>query len=152
MAVLKQIKTFINSIETKTFYYYIYGYIVVCALLFGIIIFYYSRSTNSLYKKIKNINISRETVLEILKEAAQVQQQQAIVEDILSKDIDFKIAGYFIDLLTELNLKNKETKIGEVIPTDIDNKYRKTELTAQFEDMTMQELTSLLQALEKNNA
>lgn len=147
MAVLEQIKTFINSIETKTFYYYIYGYIIACTLLFGITIFYYYRSTNALYKKIKNINISRETVLEILEEAARVQQQQTIVEDILSKDIDFKIAGYFIKLLKELHIV--ETKIGEVIPTDIDNKYRKTELTAQFEDMTMQELTSLLQALEK---
>jgi hypothetical protein len=150
MVLFEQIKTFISNIEIKTFYHYVLGYIIACVLLFSVAVFYYYSSTNGLYKKIKNINTSREEVLIILEDAARVKQQQEIVEDILSKDIDFSIGGYFIDLLTELNIKNKETKTGEVTSTDIDNKYRKTELSTQFEDMTMQELTLLLQALEKN--
>jgi len=151
MILLEQIKAFISTIETKTFYHYILGYIVACAILFGVTIFYYYRSTNTLYRHIRNINNSREQVLVILEDAARVKQQQTAVEDILSKDIDFKIGGYLIGLLApeNLNLKNKVVKIGEVTPTDLDNKYRKTELSTQFEDMTMQELTMLLEALEK---
>jgi len=149
MILLEQIKTFISTIETKTFYHYILGYIIACTILFGVTIFYYYRSTNTLYRHIRNINNSREQVLVILEDAARVKQQQAVVEDILSKDIDFKIGGYFIGLLEELNIKNNEIKTGEVTVTDLDNKYRKTELSPQFENMTMQELTMLLQALEK---
>ncbi|MEP6804191.1 MAG: hypothetical protein ABI892_06700 [Flavobacterium sp.] len=150
MIQLDQIKTFISTIETKTFYNYVLGYIAACTILCGVTVFYYYRSTNKLYKTIKDINSSRETVLTILEDAARVQQQQAAVEDILSKDIDFKIGGYLIDLLADLKLKNKVIKTGEVTATDLDNKYRKTELSIQFEDMTMQELTILLQALENN--
>ena len=150
MALLDNIRTFISSIEIKTFYYYILGYIFACVLLFGVTIFYYYRSTNALYKKIKNINSSREEVLVILEGAAQVKQQRTVVEDILSKDIDFKIAGYFIELLSDLQLTNKATKTGEVIPIDLENNYRKNELSTQFEDMTMQDLTRLLQEIEKN--
>ena len=150
MVLLDNIKTFINNIEIKIFYYYILGYIIACVLLFGGAVFYYCRSTNALYRQINNIKNSREDVLVILEDAARVKQEQARVENILSKDIDFKIAGYFIELLTELDLKNKEIKTGEATSTPLENNYLKTELSTHFEDMTMQELTMLLQALEKN--
>jgi hypothetical protein len=150
MVLLDNIKTFINNIEIKTFYHYILGYIIACVLLSGATVFYYYRTTNALYKKIKSIKDSREEVLVILEKAGRVQQEQIRMDDILSKDIDFTIGGYFIKLLDELDLKNKEIKTGEVNSTVLENNYRKTELSTHFEDMTMQELTILLQALEKN--
>ena len=150
MVLLDNIKTFINNIEIKTFYHYILGYIIACVLLSGGTVFYYFRSTNALYKKINGIKDSREEVEVILEKAGRVQQEKTRMEEILSKDIDFTIGGYFIKLLEELNLTSKETRKGEVTPTDLESKYRKNELNTQCDDMTMQELTILLQALEKN--
>ena len=73
-----------------------------------------------------------------------------MVEETLAKDTDFKIAGYFLKLLTKLNIKDKEVA-EETTTTDLEENYRKSELNAKFEDMTMKELTELLQEIEQNS-
>lgn len=149
MMILEPIKTFISKTDSKTFFYYTIGYIATCTLLFAVIVFYYYSSIGSLQKKIKNINASREEeVLVILETAALVKQQRLMVEETLAKDTDFKIGGYFKTLLTKLNLKDKEVA-EETSTSDLEENYRKSELNAKFEDMTMKELTELLQEIEQ---
>ena len=89
-----------------------------------------------------------EQVLVILDASARVKQQQITIEDILSKETDFKIAGYFEDLLNKLGIRDKQISF-EAGTTDLEGNYRKSELSAKFEDMTMKELTELLQDLEQ---
>ena len=150
MMFLEPVKTFISKTDSKTFFYYIIGYLAGCALLFTLIIFYYYSSLGTLQKKIKSINASREEVLAILEKYSLVQQQRLMVEETLAKDTDFKIAGYFLKLLTKLNIKDKEVA-EETTTTDLEENYRKSELNAKFEDMTMKELTELLQEIEQNS-
>lgn len=150
MKLLEPIKSFINKTDLKTFYTYIIGYMVTCLVLAILIIIYHYRSIGTLQKKIKNINATREEVLEILEKFALIKQQQTIVEEILAKDPNFKIAGYFKDLLIELNLKDKEVA-EEITTVDLEENYRRSELNAKFEDMTMQDLTKLLEKIEQNS-
>ena len=150
MMLLEPIKVFINKTDSKTFFYYIIGYLAGCTLLFALFIFYYYSSIGTLQKKIKNINGAREEALMILEKAALVQQQRLMVEETLAKDTDFKIGGYFKNLLVKLNLKDKEVA-EETSTTDLEENYRKSELNAKFEDMTMKELTELLQEIEQNS-
>jgi hypothetical protein len=150
MMLLEPIKTFFNKTDSKTFSYYIIGYLAACGLLFVLIIFYYYSSTNALQKKIKNLNSTREEVLVILENAALVQQQRLMVEETLAKDTDFKIGGYFKNLLIKLNLKDKEVA-EETSTSDLEENYRKSELNAKFEDLSMKEFTELLQEIEQNS-
>src|SRR6266446_1866450 len=150
MTFLEPIKSFINKTDSKTFFYYTIGYTAACTLLCILIIFYYYRSVGTLQRKIKNINAAREEVLVILEKASSVQQQRLMVEETLAKDTDFKIGGYFKNLLTKLNLKDKEVA-EETSTSDLEENYRKSELNAKFEDMTMKELTELLQEIEQNS-
>ena len=150
MTFLNPIKTFLNKMDSKTFLYSMIGYLAGCTLLFAIFIFYYYSSIGSLQKKIKNINSEREEVLVILEKAESVKQQRLMVEETLAKDTDFKIGGYFKNLLAKLNLTDK--KVAEETSTsDLEENYRKSELNAKFEDMTMKDLTELLQEIEKNS-
>jgi hypothetical protein len=150
MMFLEPVKLFFNKTDSKTFFYYMIGYLAGCALLFTLIVFYYYSSMGALQRKIKNINNSREEVLAILDKSALVQQQRLMVEETLAKDTDFKIAGYFKNLLIKLNIKDKEVA-EETSTTDLEENYRKSELNAKFEDMTMKELTELLQEIEQNS-
>lgn len=150
MMIIQSIKNFINKIDSKAFLYYIIGYLSACALLCILIIFYYYSSTRFFQKKIKNINSEREEVLVILDKAALVQQQRLMVEDTLAKDTDFKIGGYFKNLLIKLHLKDKEVA-EETSTSDLEENYRKSELNAKFEDMSMKDLTELLQEIEQNS-
>jgi len=151
MVILDKIRTFLENLEQKTFYTYIIGYLIGCVLLAGLIVFYFYSSTIFLQKKIKKINHAREDNVKVLLETASlVAQQRAAVEEVLSKDPDFKIAGYFKTLLIKLNLKEKEVA-EETTTTDREDNYRESELNAKFEDMSMKELTELLQELEQNS-
>ncbi|HSC24915.1 MAG TPA: hypothetical protein VLB80_01700 [Candidatus Babeliales bacterium] len=151
MMFLEPIKVFINKTDSKKFFNYIIGYLVVCVLLFTLGIFYYYKSISALQKKIKNINSLREEeVLAILETAVLVKQQRSMVEETLAKDVDFKIAGYFKNLLVKLAIKDKEVA-EETSTIDLEENYRKSELNAKFENMTMKELTGLLQEIEQNS-
>ena len=150
MKFLEPIQAYINKLDLKTFYIYIIGYGIACLLLCVFIIFYYYRSINALNKKIRNINLYREEVHEILEKDAIIKQQQTIVEEILAKDPNFKIAETFGRFLAELNLTDKEDSRREINTTDLEENYRKIELSAKFENMTMQELTLLLEKIEQN--
>jgi len=150
MTFLEPIKAFFNKIDSKTFLYSIGGYFGACMLLLTIMIFYYYSSIHSLHKKIKSLNSTREEVLAILETAELVKQQRLMVEETLAKDTDFKIGGYFKNLLINLNLKDKEIA-EETSTSDLEENYRKSELNAKFEDMTMKDLTELLQKIEQNS-
>lgn len=151
LAFLEPIKNFLNKMDSKTFLYSMIGYISGCTLLFAITIFYYYSSIHSLQKKIKNLNNAREEeILAILETAELVRQQRLMVEETLAKDTDFKIGGYFKNLLSKLNLKDKEVA-EETSTSDLEENYRKSELNAKFEDMTMKDLTELLQEIEQNS-
>ncbi len=152
MVLLDKIRSFFDTTETTTFYYYVAGYLSVCFVLSGVIVFYYYKNANNLQKQIKRLNITREeTVRTILEAAASIEQQRTAVEEVLSQNPDFKIAGYFKDLLFKLNLKNKEVQEAEsTTTTEREDNYRETELNAKFENMNMKELTELLQAIEQN--
>jgi hypothetical protein len=150
MTFLEPIKSFINKTDSKTFSYYIIGYATGCILLCILIIFYYYRSVGTLQRKIRNINAAREEVLVILEKDSSVQQQRSMVEETLAKDMDFKIGGYFKNLLIKLNLRDKEVA-EETSTADLEENYRKSELSAKFEDMSMRDLTELLQELEQNS-
>src|SRR5262245_26794153 len=104
MKFLEPARSFINKLDVKTFYIYLIGYAVGCVLLSSLIIFYYYRSIGSLQKKIKNIDSYKEEVQEILEKNALIKQQQIIVEEMLAKDPNFKIAETFGKFLVELNL------------------------------------------------
>jgi len=152
MVFLDKIRAFFDATDTKTFYHYMIGYSVGCLLLLGFMLYYFFTTTSSRQKQIKQLNVKRaETVRTILESAQSIEQQRSAVEEILSQIPDFKIAGYFGALLIKLNLKNKEIKEAESTTTsDREDNYRETELNAKFEDMSMKELTELLQALEQN--
>src|SRR5215471_10222616 len=108
MKFLEPIKSFINKLDTKTFYIYLIVYGATCLVLCVLIIIYYYTSISSLQKKIKNIDAYREEVHDILEKHAVIKQQQIVVEEMLAKDPNFKIAETFGKFLAELNLTDKE--------------------------------------------
>ena len=150
MKFLEPIRTFINKLDTKTFYIYLMVYGAVCLLLCILMVFYYYSSIGSLQKKIKNIVSYRDDVHEIMEKHATIKQQQTVVEEMLAQDPNFKIAETFGKFLAELNLTDKEDPRREINTTDLEENYRKIELSAKFENMTMQELTLLLEKIEQN--
>jgi hypothetical protein len=150
MKFLEPIKTFFAKLDTKQFYIYVSIYGGGCLAVCILIIVYYYTSINSLQKNIKRTKGYRGEVHAIFEKYALIKQQQTIVEEMLARDPNFKIAETFGKFLTELHLTEKEDPRREINTTDLEENYRKIELSAKFENMTMQELTLLLEKIEQN--
>lgn len=151
MAIIEQIRLFFDSMETTIFYRYTAIFFGICITLSCVIVFYYYSNVNSLFKEIKKNNVERsQNVITILEQAAQLNLQREAVNETVSKDPNFKIEGYFKEILASLNLIEKNKSPFTTTTNERENKYREVELNAEFENMNMKEVAELLQALEKN--
>ncbi len=151
MKLINNLYDTIHQLDSKEFQRYTLIFLGVCVLLFiGLSVQLY-RITSTLSERIVQINDEREdTVQEILEYGADITHQQEELNRILSEELDFKIAGYFDNLLQDLGIANKKVSIETPSQTRIDDTYRESTLRAKFDGMNMKELTELLQRLEKN--
>lgn len=149
MEVSQKINEFLQTINNKQFY--IYSSVFIGSILFieGFVLWRYYKKTATLKKEINFINMSREEAQDIFTRAQRVEKQQKEVDAILSQDKNFKIAGYFKDMITQLGLNEKQ-KIAQPQSIDRDDNYVETVINAKFTQMNMKDITTLLQNIEQN--
>jgi hypothetical protein len=150
MDILHKIQTYLDSLEEKRFYQYLMGSIAVILLLIAGILFQYYRKVSYLKSEINRINEERANIRTILEKALLVKKEQKEIDAILAKDENFKIAGYFEDLLSKLGLADKKASDVQVTTPSREGKYQENILQAKFTSMTMKDLTELLQEIELN--
>ncbi len=149
MEALDRIQNTLNSLDTKKFYQYLAVSLGIIALLAGGIVFQYYRSMSVLKKRVKRVNQYRLQAQEILERAQEVVEQREEVDELLAKDTDFKIGGYFKNVLAKLQLAQKE-KMETTQTLEREDEYIEHSLSAKFVDMNMKDLTLLLEEIEGN--
>lgn len=150
MILLSSIQNFFDSLDSKQFYQYIAGFFgALILIIIGILVYYYY-ATSSKQEQLQNINDMRKQVEELLNKMQQVERKRAEVKKMLSENTDFKVAEYWEDLLNKLNLTNKQAQKATVEKAEFEDMYQEDILRPTFVDMTMKELTELLEALDKN--
>ncbi len=150
MKILTSIQIYLNSIEEKRFYQYMIGLVLIILLLVAGIIFQYYRRVRSLKREINRINEERSEIRTLLAKARIVKKEQKEIDAILAKDENFKIAGYFEDIIGKLGLANKKASDAQVTTSSQEGKYQESVLQAKFSGMTMKDVTELLQEIELN--
>lgn len=144
------IHNFISNLDRTQFTrYMLIGLGCVLLLSTGIVVQYY-RSTSALKKRIGRLNKYREDTQVILQRAHDVEAQRNAVNELLAEDVNFKIGGYFNDLVNSLGLTNKKKGIDTLQTIERDDNYLEQNVTAKFVDMNMKELATLLVELENN--
>jgi hypothetical protein len=147
---LEPIKQFFDALSPRKFRVYALWYIGIIALLM-VLLTYYNYSSQLGWKKMFYVlNEDRQTVQDILETAALVNAEKIHINEMLAQDPNFKIGGYFNEVVQRLNLANKQSTIETLPATDIGDGYFETVLTAKFVGMTMQHIAELLQAVESN--
>ena len=154
MKILKSLHDFLGNLDLRDFYKYI-GIALGIILLFASFIVYRFYSNVGSYKKqIHQINEEREEIQKLLERADLIKKKKEKVNALLENEPNFKIAGYFKDLLAQLKLTNKLVKGQEkefnVTEEPGEQDYDESILVAQFTDMNMKELSELLNEIEQN--
>ena len=151
MEFFDKIIAYFNLLEYKRFYQYCFAFLSVIIITCGLIIFKYYRSISYLKNQIESINEERENIQSLLSRAQIVKKEQKEIDAIITKDPNFKIAGYFDNLLGRLGLMDKKSSIDIEISTPTEeSKYQESILQAKFTSMTMKDLTILLEEIESN--
>ena len=139
MQFFDTIRTKIDQLEPKKF---IYGTAVglgVILLFAGGLVLQYYRSVYGLKKQIGRINQYRKQAQDLLERAQEVITQRQQVDALLAEDMNFKIGGYFKDLLAKLQLSRKE-KMETTQTIEREDNYLEQVLNAKFTDLNMKEL------------
>jgi len=150
MAWLDALKTFINNLEEKQFYLYLSGFFSAMALIFvlGIILFY--RDVAYYKKQLVLLNEQREEIQLLLQKNFRVEQQRTKINQLLSENENFKIGGFFEDLLTRLQLTNNKESTRPLSADTVSGEYRESILEARLVNITMQQLCTLLDDMHTN--
>lgn len=151
MKFFDDIKNYITSLEKKEFYKYsaiALGLFIVMTI--GIMYYHYSR-VHFWIKRIKLINEEREEIRKILDKDQLVLNQRAQVDEMLAQTPDYKLEGYFTELVAKFGFDGNKKPSTEVSFGDRnDPQYREVFLEAKFDSMTMQQLCELLDEIEQN--
>jgi beta-lactamase regulating signal transducer with metallopeptidase domain len=149
MIFLEKINDWLCGLDEKDFYKYFGIFFGAIALACGLILFFHFRAINDLERRSADINSLREEAQKIFSKAETVKQQQATVDATLAKEKDFKIGGYFKDLLVSLNLLDKKT-VENPSHIDLGKGYTETILNTKLTEMNTKQLCEILDAIDEN--
>ncbi len=148
MSFILSIKSFFDRMDRKTFTQYVLGGFALLLIIASILLFNFYRKTNALRIKIDDINELREQVRDVLSKASLLQQKRLEVKEVLEEEADFKIAGYVRDILLK-DLGLQASSDISPIQEDRPGEYKETILTFSIENISMQQVTELLQTIYK---
>ncbi|MFC1842437.1 hypothetical protein ACFLYU_02150 [Candidatus Dependentiae bacterium] len=149
MEFLRKIRDFIQDLEEKDFYKYLGIALAVLVLVLSFMVYRYYSNVSSYTREIEEINDLRSgQVRDILTRFEIVKKQREEANEMLKKELDFKIKGYFDKLLKKLNLKEYQKEEGRVIQKDISDEYSESEFSVRLDGMDMKQLCELLKELE----
>lgn len=149
MELVNRLRLAIEGLERKDFYKYLIIIMAIIVVLMGLTIYWHYSSMSDLRNQIDSVNVAREKdVRSLLKRMNNVKQQRGRVKGILAKEQNFKIAGYFNDLLVQQGLIDNriEESTSEVV---VNNDNVEIALRVRFSGMTMKQLCELLDIIEK---
>lgn len=148
--ILDSIVNFLEALDKKLFYRY--GAIFLALVMaLSIFMLYMYRETNIMsLKQMKKIGQMHTDIIEILQKNQQVETQRAAVNEMLDENPYFKIKNFLTELLKKLNLTSDVISTSESVNVN-DNNYLDIVASVKLIDISMQELTELLQEIEQNN-
>ncbi len=142
----------LNDMSKKEFYR---NGLIALGLLFAFIagsFYYYFTETDILKSKIARLNKQRISIKKLLEEHTKNSFNRKEIDTILTEEKDFRILNFFETTLKETDLSTALK--GNLEPTEsvfISKQYAESKLIASFKQITMQQIYTLLEALQKKS-
>jgi hypothetical protein len=149
MKIFAPIRDFIRNLDKRAFYRYLGAFFVLffCILAAGVYIYHW-RSSN-IRRLLVRLNQQREETRSLLQQHELVKQQQIEVNEVLTRDKNFRLLEYFSSLVKELGLE-RNAQEPHLVVEDLQNGYDEVRLSVNLKQLTMKRLVGLLYHIEKN--
>ncbi len=142
--MLDSLRDVVKYSEPKELAKYLGIFAGVFCLVFGLLIFMHYRRVNWYTGQLKQLDAMRKQTSQILRDAKLVKAQQQQVEEILSKDKDFRIGEAYQSVVRNVGMAPKLVDTSS--PTTGESISGKTEvqITSHLKGLTMKEVTDFL--------
>lgn len=150
MAFLDTIRLYIERLDEKKLHMYLGIILLAYASICGFIVYRFYRNVHYYKARISSINKKREELREILTRLERVKKEQADVDALLESDREFKIGGYFNEVMEKLNITQNKTREADTTSELLENGYTEVKLSASFANLSTQKLTELLLTIQDN--
>ena len=150
MEPFKKIQATFESMDQRRFSLTMLGVFIFIILISGTLIYRYYATIAAVNKRAEIANRKRNELRGLLERYEMVKKQQAEVDSLLSKDKEFKIGGYFNDLIMKFGIEKNKTREPETSRETLDNEYTEVKLYATFAQMRTKQIAELLDAIEQN--
>ncbi len=150
MEPFKKIQATFESMDQRRFSLTMLGVFIFIILISGTLIYRYYATIAAVNKRAEIANRKRNELRGLLERYEMVKKQQAEVDSLLSKDKEFKIGGYFNDLIMKFGIEKNKTREPETSRETLDNGYTEVKLYATFAQMSTKQIAELLDAIEQN--
>ena len=151
MKVVEYVREFISSLDERSFYIVLSVSLSAIFFISGFIMYYTRGGINSLQEQLVEINDGRRSISILLGRYTSVKKQRQAVNAILSREKGFKIYGYFHEkVLDPLGISKNLVQDTPPITTKKDKDYEEISLTGVLNELSMKQLTDLLQKIAEN--
>ncbi|OQA35710.1 MAG: hypothetical protein BWY54_00480 [Candidatus Dependentiae bacterium ADurb.Bin331] len=150
MEPLKKIQTMFESMDQRRFSLTMLGVFIFILLTSSLLFYSYYSTIATINKRAEIANRKRNELRGLLERYEMVKKQQAEVDSLLLKDKEFKIGGYFNELIVKFGIEKNKTREPETSRETLDNGYTEVKLYATFAQMSTKQVAELLDAIEQN--
>lgn len=151
MALFDRIKNTIKNLDERDFYTYAGIGFGILLFILALLLYWQRSSINAWTSKLKQLQKQRTETKRLLSDKLQFEQERKTLNDKLQAEPDFKIRGYYDELVSKLNLRPFIGKDpSEPTTESLEGGAKERTLTAQFTNITTKQLTDILSAIENN--
>lgn len=150
MEFFENIRLYIDRLDEKKLLLYLGIGLIVYSLLCGIVIYKFYSNVRFYKTRIAAINKKRTELRDIVTRLERVKKEQADVDALLEADKDFKIGGYFNEVMQKLSIVQNKTREPDTTSELLENGYTEVKLSASFANLSTQKLTELLLIIQDN--
>lgn len=148
MEFLRKITDFIRDLDDRDFYKYLGIILFVVLLIISFMVYRYYSQVSKYAQEIETINDRRsDEVRKLLTRMESAQKQKKDAYEMLKKNTDFNIKGYFDKILEDLNLSKYKKEEGTVTEKAVDE-YNEVEFPIELNELDMSQLCLILKELE----
>lgn len=144
MQLLDSLRDFIKYAEPKELAKYLGIFAGIFCLIFGILIYFHFSRVNWYKGQSEQLNIWRKQTQKILRDAKLVKAQQQQVDEILSKDKDFRIGEAYQSVIRKTGLSGKIVDISEPTTGESISGKNEVQITSHLKGLSMKEVSDFL--------
>ena len=149
MTFLTPLRTYLENLSQKELNKVIAGFLIFLLCIAGYLLYRRQTKIQDLTSRLQTVNKERVKTQRIIQAHTALKNQRRDVDVLLDQDKNFRLLDYFNTLTSQLGLVNAGAPVVGS-PRDLDIGYNEIELTASFSSLTMVQLVSLLESLDKN--